>query len=1015
MAVGDVAKQLDGFLATTLRPSAMKNRLPGTPQSVVKASASTAKTGMASDKPLALASLYLIPALAVAMVVWALLSWAPVYEFSGVEPVKFKVLRDDSGRLSESVALERLAKMPQVSEQETKLSEKPFWISLTADVSATGVDPVIVFPSRHVSQMSCWNAASLELLGEVGPGQSSGNLSHAMGGYRLDGAKGDVLCRTEFVGPARISVQRWDSENIGTAQKKFERNSGLIDGGVGILAVFALMVAIVYRDPLNVLFAAWLIANMRTAALSAGWDTHFVEHAIPAEWLPTVRAVSIAAFYTLTAAVFRRMFKEELKLVPGQWALRYVEWSAIPLLVGAFLLPYRTFLPTLWLASAAGVLVMGYLCYRVLKLARSWMAICYALSLAVILVSSIYEVAAAALGFRGALGSINSITAAVVSSLMAAIAIAEHMRREHQGRLDAQAELQHTYDVSPVGLFTLASDGRFLKTNPALVAMLGDSVETDDGVFWGNHFQPGSWQMLRQAMRTSDAAEVELSGLPGVGGRIQRFLIKAAMANGRIEGSLQDITERHQATEKLRHLSEFDALTEVLNRRGIDAIAATALSRCSPERPLALAYLDMDRFKLINDLFGHSVGDDVLKQICERLAGQIKHYRLGRVGGDEFLIVMEDANIGQARLVCQRIVDSISGRQFESGGKGFKVGVSIGLVEFLGSESLKDVIAMADRACRLAKSSGSGVHVFEAGSAALRDHTREMGLIGRFGVDRPPEGLFLEMQPILSLRAPTESLNFEMLLRMREPDGSIVSAGTIVTAAENSGRIALIDRWVLKTTLEWLERNKDRLGKTRFVSMNLSGASLSDEVFVRDAFEMLSNAPAARDRLCLEVTESVALRDTGSTRLFLEKARRAGIRVALDDFGAGYTSFSYLKELPADALKIDGSFVRDAAQHPASLTIIEAIAKLASNFGMQSIAEWAEDLPTLEALVLAGIDHVQGYVVSRPVGEAELLEADSVVDLIRDPKVAAFVRGLGAMPKNAPLPVEQDYPQWTVH
>jgi EAL domain-containing protein (putative c-di-GMP-specific phosphodiesterase class I) len=137
-----------------------------------------------------------------------------------------------------------------------------------------------------------------------------------------------------------------------------------------------------------------------------------------------------------------------------------------------------------------------------------------------------------------------------------------------------------------------------------------------------------------------------------------------------------------------------------------------------------------------------------------------------------------------------------------------------------------------------------------------------------------------------------------MLLRMREPDGSIVSAGTIVAAAENSGRIALIDRWVLKTTLEWLERNKDRLGKTRFVSMNLSGASLSDEVFVRDAFEMLSNAPAARDRLCLEVTESVALRDTGSTRLFLEKARRAGIRVALDDFGAGYTSFSYLKELP---------------------------------------------------------------------------------------------------------------------
>ena len=374
---------------------------------------------------------------------------------------------------------------------------------------------------------------------------------------------------------------------------------------------------------------------------------------------------------------------------------------------------------------------------------------------------------------------------------------------------------------------------------------------------------------------------------------------------------------------------------------------------------------------------------------------------------------MEDTNIALATLICQNIVDVVAGRTFESGGKGFRVEVSIGLVELLEPTNLKEVISTTDRACRLAKATGSSVRVFEAGSRVLSEYRRELGLIGRFGADRPPDGLFLVMQPILSLRAPSQSLNFEMLLRLRDPDGSIVPAGTIIGAAENSGRITLVDRWVLATTLAWLERNKNRLAKTRFVSMNLSGASLSDEVFIREAFEMLSNCPAAIDRLCLEVTESVALRDTGSTRDFIDRVRRTGIRVALDDFGAGYTSFSYLKELPADALKIDGSFVRDAASHAGSLAIIEAIAKLAHNFGMQTIAEWAEDLKTLEALALAGIDHVQGYVVSRPVGEDQLLQVDSAVDLIQDPKVAEFVRNFARM-RLAGSP-DADSPTWSLH
>jgi EAL domain-containing protein (putative c-di-GMP-specific phosphodiesterase class I) len=269
-------------------------------------------------------------------------------------------------------------------------------------------------------------------------------------------------------------------------------------------------------------------------------------------------------------------------------------------------------------------------------------------------------------------------------------------------------------------------------------------------------------------------------------------------------------------------------------------------------------------------------------------------------------------------------------------------------------------------------------------------------MIGRFGVGRVPDGLFLEMQPIMSLHAPYDSLNFEVLLRLREPDNSITPAGKIISAAENNGRISLIDRWVLSTTLRWLAEHRSRLSKTRFVCLNLSGASLNDEKFVEDAFAMIAAAGSATDLLCFEITESVALHDLRNTNRFIDKVRGFGAKVALDDFGAGYTSFSYLKELAADAVKIDGSFVRDVNRHPANLAIVEAIAELTHNLGMKSIAEWAEDQATVEALAEVGVDYVQGYAVARPMAPERILAADSAAELIEDPQVARFVReGLG--------------------
>jgi EAL domain-containing protein (putative c-di-GMP-specific phosphodiesterase class I) len=204
------------------------------------------------------------------------------------------------------------------------------------------------------------------------------------------------------------------------------------------------------------------------------------------------------------------------------------------------------------------------------------------------------------------------------------------------------------------------------------------------------------------------------------------------------------------------------------------------------------------------------------------------------------------------------------------------------------------------------------------------------------------------MQPIMSLSIPHGSLNFEVLLRMNDELGKPVPTDRLIAAAETSGRMGVIDRWVLSNVLNWLNANQNQLKHTRFVCMNLSGASLNDERFLQDVYSMLEQNIHVVGHLCLEITESVALHDLINTRRFVDKVRSYVAKVALDDFGAGYTSFSYLKELTADLLKIDGSFIVNMNRHPANIAIVEAIVSLARNLGMKTIAEWAEDAATVQ-------------------------------------------------------------------
>jgi diguanylate cyclase (GGDEF)-like protein len=956
------------------------------------------------DRVLYALAAYAMPAVIALATVIALSTWQTFFPYSPAKPLAFRIVEEPGQALAPAQARNLLAGRPAVRHYDTHRSEQPIWFQFGAEATAGGQPTIAEFPSRHAIATACWNADTLAPLGAADRERATGSVKVMKSGFTLTlgvlAAPRQVLCRANFVGPARLTALEWPEAQLQVAAEEYHRNAGLLDGGLLVLAIFMLVTAVINRNSMYVMFATWLVLNLRVAELSVGWDLQWLGMTVPHTWIGYARPLTLAAYYVLTLTLFRTLLKDDIAKVGYAGLLRLSQLTCLPLLLMSLIIPYEIFLPIIWIAAGLNIGAFLFYLFRILLVTRSKVAIWYGASICITLFASMSEVVSAAFGFTGLIGSVNSVTAALSSSLLAALAIAEQMRQEHKQKVEAQAELEHTYEAMPIGLFTLDLHGNFLSKNPALLAMMGRGDRAPP-TSWGGYFNEEAWQQLHTMVRAQPDGELEISGhkTPGTDSG-KRFLIRATLARGKIEGSLQDITEKSKAIEDLRFMANNDPLTKVHNRRGIEKVydgALRELREDKPAKPLALAYLDLDRFKLINDLYGHGVGDEVLKQVCSRMSAMLddKHC-IGRVGGDEFVVVMPGITMARAAQTCRGIVSSISEEAYRIGDKAFHVRVSVGLIEVAPDTLLKDALSSADRACREAKASlNGGLVVYEKNAEAFMEREAELDLVERLANGSVLDCLFIEMQPIMSLRTPSESLNFEVLLRMRDHDGSVIPAGRIIGAAESSGQIGVIDRWVMTTTLAWMSTNSAHLGRTQFVCMNLSGASLNDERFTEDAFAILERNQNVASRLCLEITESVALQDLENTRRFIDKVRSYGVKVALDDFGAGYTSFSYLKELPADVLKIDGNFIVNINAHPANVAIVEAIVSLAMNLGMKTIAEWAEDCATVQTLAEIGVDYVQGYAVARPGDPSLMLGAESSASFIVDPEVLAFVETLG--------------------
>ncbi|WP_146879601.1 EAL domain-containing protein [Colwellia sp. C1TZA3] len=433
---------------------------------------------------------------------------------------------------------------------------------------------------------------------------------------------------------------------------------------------------------------------------------------------------------------------------------------------------------------------------------------------------------------------------------------------------------------------------------------------------------------------------------------------------------LHDITEMHLITQKLEHRAKHDSLTGLVNRMEFEERLEHAVSVASTDDcQHSLLYIDLDQFKIVNDTCGHLAGDELLVQLTSLLQAHIRASdTLARLGGDEFGVLLMNCALPQAENTAEILRQQVDEFRFIWHDKSFSLGLSIGLVVIdKNTENHSQSLSTADVACYMAKDGGRNrVHVYTEDDEETSRRHGEMHWVARITAALENDSFVLYRQTILPLGEIQAGTHYELLLRLQADDGTLVGPGAFLPAAERYNMMIQIDRWVFNSALKFFQQFPDELNELLLCSINISAQSLSDEAFLVFLKSSLEAYPQWCDKLCFEITETSAIRNIQQAKRFISTLKALGCRFALDDFGSGMSSFGYLKNLPVDYLKIDGSFVKDCARDPVDLAMVKSVNDVGHVMDMQTIAEWVEDEQTLAVLKTLGVNYVQGYAVGKP-------------------------------------------------
>jgi len=443
--------------------------------------------------------------------------------------------------------------------------------------------------------------------------------------------------------------------------------------------------------------------------------------------------------------------------------------------------------------------------------------------------------------------------------------------------------------------------------------------------------------------------------------------------SGRVIGAvlaLHDVTVLRNMARQMAYQARHDPLTGLINRGEFELRLAQVLeSARGGHTQHALCYLDLDQFKIVNDTCGHVAGDELLKQLTAQLQARVRETdTLARLGGDEFGILLEHCPIEEAAATAEALRQVVKRFRFAWQDKLFDVGASIGLVPITAdSGSLVDVLSAADSACYIAKDQGRNrIHVYQPEDNALVQRRGEMQWVHRVNRALGENRFRLLYQKVLPLAEGETDVYCEILVRMVDEQGQLVPPMAFIPAAERYQMMPELDRWVLSAALAAMRSNAPALADVTVCAVNLSGQSLCDEHFLSSVVELLDDAGVDPDRICFEITETAAIANLARATRFINVLKGMGCRFALDDFGSGLSSFSHLKHLPVDFLKIDGGFVRDMANDPVDAAVVETINRIGHVMGIRTIAESVENNDTLEALRQQGVNFAQGSAIAEP-------------------------------------------------
>ncbi len=462
---------------------------------------------------------------------------------------------------------------------------------------------------------------------------------------------------------------------------------------------------------------------------------------------------------------------------------------------------------------------------------------------------------------------------------------------------------------------------------------------------------------------------------------------------GQAEGSVvafRDISERRLLERELLWQATHDPLTKLHNRNHFERYLEAEVQRLKrSDEVSALLYIDLDRFKYINDTAGHAAGDQLLIEIGQQLQSRLRDADLlSRLGGDEFAVILCNVGPRNVQAVAEDFRQVLDEYAFVYGGKSYKVNGSIGVALIdRDSYSPGEVLANADIACHLAKRSGRNqVHLYRPESDAKLAMNLELGWSGRLQEALKSDGFLLYFQPIMAVEELQDGArgvhsttarmapHYEVLVRLKGARNEIIAPGAFLPTAERFGLMTQIDVWVLKRALEKLEEIQAS-GRRPTFTINISGQTLESDSFVALLERLLKKHQLDPHSLIFEITETSAIENIEAAKRLINESRALGCRFALDDFGSGFSSFHHLKHLPVDYIKIDGQFVRGMATDPTDRAIVTSINDIAHSFGKRTIAEFVEGQETLALLQSFGVDYAQGFYISEPGAELPLVSA----------------------------------------